>query len=248
MAKKTSKSFTDNSDIIAPINLNGHPFYGYDLDDEQIVFRDAIYSDDYDIVFCNAKAGTGKTFVAVGTANMMVEYKKYNKIIYVVSPCAEGRLGFLPGDVTSKASVYYEPLYSAMIKCGINPYTAIIDETLTSLKHGEGFIKPITDVYLRGTNLDDAIVIIDEAQNFKFSLLKKTLTRLGDNTKTIIIGHTGQIDLDRDNESGFYPYIEHFKDKERCKLCELHNSHRNWVSAWADECEYVPKGTRIIKG
>lgn len=235
MAKKNSAKSV-NTQIQAPDDLKNNPFYGYELDEEQKVFRDLIYDKDYDIIFCNSKAGTGKTFVAVGTANLMHEYGLYDKILYVVSPCAEGRLGFLPGSVTEKVSIYYEPLYSAMQKCGINPYTAIIDDTLTSGKFGESYIKPITDVYLRGTNLDNAIIIIEECQNYEFSLLKKTLTRIGENTKTIVIGHTGQIDLNNPKHSGFEKYINHFSKHERCAVCELHTNHRSWVSQWADEC------------
>lgn len=236
MAKKTQKIDTNNN-ITAPETLQNQPFYGYELDVEQQHFRDLIYDKNYDIVFCNAKAGTGKTFVAVGTANLMVQYKMFDKIIYIVSPCAEGRLGFLPGSVTEKVAIYYEPLYSAMQACGINPFTSIIDDTLTSGKFGEAYIKPITDVYLRGTNLDNAIIIIEETQNFALPLLKKTLTRIGNNTKTIVIGHTGQIDLDNPRDSGFSRYIEHYRTKERCATCELHTNHRGWVSSWADELD-----------
>jgi phosphate starvation-inducible protein PhoH len=235
MAKK--RTTITATDIQAPETLINHPFYGLELDEEEQHFRDCIYSKDYDIVFCNAKAGSGKTLVAVGTANLMVQYKLFEKIIYVTSPCAEGRLGFLPGTLTDKVSIYNEPLFSAMITCGINPYTAIIEDTLTSDKFGEAYIKPLTDVYLRGTNLDNAIIIVEESQNFATPLLKKTLTRIGTNTKTIVIGHTGQIDLDKPNTSGFEKYINHFKDKERCALCELHTNHRSWVSNWADELE-----------
>jgi len=237
MSKKTSRINSNSSIIDAPENLRNHPFYGYELDEDQQNFRDLIYDKNYDIVFCNAKAGTGKTFVAVGTANMMVEYKLFEKIIYIVSPCAEGRLGFLPGTVTEKVAIYYEPLYSAMMACGINPYNAVIEDTLTSDKFGEGYIKPITDVYLRGTNLDNAIIIIEESQNFAFPLLKKTLTRIGNNTKTIVIGHTGQIDLDNPRDSGFQRYLDHYKTQQRCAVCELHTNHRGWVSNWADELE-----------
>lgn len=238
MAKKSTRNIdTSISNIEAPENLKNQPFYGYILDEEQERFRDLIYDKEYDIVFCNAKAGTGKTFVAVGTANIMVQYKLFQKIIYVVSPCAEGRLGFLPGSVTEKVSIYYEPLYSAMIACNINPYTAVIEDTLTSGKFDEAYIKPITDVYLRGTNLDDAIIIIEEAQNFTFPLLKKTLTRIGTNTKTIVIGHTGQIDLDNPRDSGFERYLKHYESKERCAVCELYTNHRGWVSSWADELD-----------
>ena len=88
----------------------------------------------------------------------------------------------------------------------------------------------------RGTNLDNAIIIIEECQNYEFSLLKKTLTRIGENTKTIVIGHTGQIDLNNPKHSGFEKYINHFSKHEKCAVCELHTNHRSWVSQWADEC------------
>ena len=235
MAKKRNNLTTD--ELSVPENLTNHPFYGLSLDPEQEHFRDCIYSNDYDIVFCNARAGTGKTLVAVGTANLMVQYKMFDRIIYVTSPCAEGRLGFLPGSLTEKVQIYNEPLFFAMMTCGINPYTAIMEDSLTSDKYGESYIKPITDVYLRGTNLDNAIVIIEESQNYTMQLLRKTLTRIGCNTKTVVIGHTGQIDLDKPNTSGFEKFINHFKNKERCAICELHTNHRSWVSNWADEIE-----------
>ena len=237
MAKRKTTSGIDTK-IDAPENLKNQPFYGLILDEEQEHFRDLIYSSDYDIVYCNARSGTGKTLVALGTANIMYEYGMYDKILYVVSPCAEGRLGFLPGSITEKVAIYYEPLYSAMQKCGINPYTAIIDDPLTAIdKYGEAYIKPLTDVYLRGTNLDNCIIILEESQNFSTHLLKKTLTRIGKNTKTIVIGHTGQIDLDNPKQSGFERYIEHFKNQERCAICTLTTNHRSWVSNWADELE-----------
>lgn len=229
------KKSTSYVEFEAPATLKDEPFYGIELDEEQKVFRDCIWSDDYDIVFCNAKSGSGKTTVAVGTANLLVQYKKYKKIIYICSPCNEYRLGFLPGSIADKSEVYYEPLYMAMQTCGINPFTSIITDSLVASKFDEGYIKPITDVYLRGTNLNDAIVIIDEMQNFTLSNAKKTLTRVCDNTKVIAIGHSLQCDLGNSNESGFVKYINHFKDKERCAVCELHTNHRSWVSNWADE-------------
>lgn len=237
MSKKRPISNSTTISIQAPETLKNHPFYGLELDTEQQYFRDCIYSKDYDIVFCNAKAGTGKTLVAVGTANLMVQYGLYDKIIYVVSPCAEGRLGFLPGSLTEKVAIYHEPLFCALITCGINPYTAIMEDTLTSEKFSEAYIKPITDVYLRGTNLDNAVVIVEECQNYTVPLLKKTLTRIGQTTKTIVIGHTGQIDLDKPSQSGFEKYLNHYKDKERCAVCELSTNHRSWVSNWADELQ-----------
>lgn len=222
-----------------PETLTNEPFYGLELDEEQKYFRDCIWSKDYDIIFANARSGSGKTTVALGTANMLVKYKRFEKIIYICSPCNEGRLGFLPGSITDKSEVYYEPLYTAMQTCGINPFTSIVNESLTASKYDEAYIKPITDVYLRGTNLNNAVIIIDEMQNFTLENAKKTLTRVCENTKVIAIGHSLQCDLGGDkNKSGFVRYLEHFADMPRCAVCELHTNHRSWVSNHADELDF----------
>lgn len=233
MGKKINTNYEN-----PPETLKEHPFYGLELDEEQEHFRDMIWSKDKDIIFVNAKAGTGKSLVSVGTANLLVQYGLYNKIIYICSPCNEYRLGFMPGDITSKSEVYYEPLYSAMQTLGINPFNAIDDNSLASQKFGEsGYIKPMTDVYLRGCNLDNAIVILEEMQNFEVDIAKKVLTRVCKNTKVICIGHTGQNDLRNKENSGFEKYIQHFKNKndDRVAICELNHSHRSWIAEWADE-------------
>lgn len=235
MAKKVTSK---NESINVPATLADHPFYGIELDEEQKVFRDAIWNVNKDIIFCNSKAGTGKTLVAVGTANLLVQYKLYEKIIYVCSPCNEFRLGFMPGDLTSKAEVYYEPLYSAMQTLGISPFTAIDNGSLVNQKYDDvGYIKPLTDVYLRGCNLDNAIVILEEMQNYDIEIAKKVLTRVCKNTKVICIGHTGQNDLQKKERSGFDRYIQHFANKhdDRVAICELTHSHRSWIAEWADE-------------
>ena len=233
MSSKKKVSTTD----VAPDNLMDHPFYGIPLDDGQRQFAQAIWDDKIDIVFCNAKAGTGKTTVSIGAANLLVQYGMFNNIIYVISPHAEERQGYLPGDITQKSSVYFEPVYQAMVECNINPYTALNDESLVTQKKGEGYITCITDTYLRGSNLKDAVVILDEAQNFTTSQLKKVLTRVCPNTKVVVIGHDLQCDLKRKDDSGFVRYINHFKGKDRCAICELKNNHRGWVSQWADELQ-----------
>lgn len=221
-----------------PVTLTDEPFYGLELDEEQKHFRDCIWSEDYDIIFANSRSGSGKTTVAVGTANLLVQYKKFEKIIYICSPCNEGRLGFLPGSITDKSEVYYEPLYTAMQTCGINPFTAIVSESLTASKYDEAYIKPLTDVYLRGTNLNNAVIIIDEFQNFTLENAKKTLTRVCENTKVIAIGHSKQCDLGNDEKkSGFERYLNHFAGMPRCAICELHTNHRSWISNHADDLD-----------
>ena len=94
-----------------PRDLYDHPFYGLDLDEEQMVFRDAIWDAGNLLVVCNAYAGTGKTTIAIATGNLLVEYRRYRRMIYVANPVQEGRLGYLPGTVGEKSSVYAEPLY-----------------------------------------------------------------------------------------------------------------------------------------
>jgi predicted ribonuclease YlaK len=121
---------------------------------------------------------------------------------------------------------------------GINPFTSIDDNSLVSQKFGEsGYIKPMTDVYLRGCNLDNAIIVCEEMQNFTTEIAKKVLTRVCKNTKVVCIGHIGQNDLLNKEQSGFEKYIEHFKNKNdsRVAICQLTHSHRSWIAEWADE-------------
>lgn len=219
----------------APATLTDHPFYGLQLDEEQQKFANAIWSSDIDIIFCNAKAGTGKTTVATGVANMLIQYGKFRNLVYIMSPYGERKQGWLPGTITEKSSVYFEAFYQALIICGVNPMTSINDESMVNQKNGTGFITCITDTFLRGTNLDDAVIILDEAQNYTVSQLKKTLTRVGKKAKVIVIGHELQCDLEHPNESGFMKYIEHFRGQERAAFCELTTNHRGWISQYADE-------------
>ena len=234
---KRPKSFEHEHED-APETLRGHYFYGLKLDPEQETFRDAIYSDDNDIIFCNAVAGCGKTLIAVATANLMVKYGKYDGIVYIVSPVQEERVGFLPGNVDEKMGPYGAPLYDALTKLDIDPMHVINQNSIWDQKEGLSYIDCIGHVYLRGCNFENKIIIVEEAQNYYKDELKKTLTRVCENSKTIVIGHTGQCDLYHcPEDSGFDAYIEHFKDKERCAVCELTTNHRGWVSAWADELE-----------
>lgn len=234
MASK--KKIADGQDLYVPQKIE-EMFYGVKLDEDQMVFANHIWNQDTDIVFCNAKAGSGKTFVATGVANMLVHYKKYDNIVYIMSPYGERKQGWLPGTITEKSSVYFEAFYQALITCNVNPHTAINDESLVNQKNGTGYITCITDTFLRGPNLNNAVVIIDEAQNYTVPQLKKVLTRIGTQAKVIVIGHDKQCDLDRVEQSGFVKYIEHFKGQERAAVCTLTTNHRGWISQWADEFE-----------
>lgn len=219
-----------------PKTLKDSMFYGFKLDEQQKAFRDAIWDDDKLIVFANARAGTGKTLIAVATANLLVQYGKYKGIVYIVSPVQESKSGFLPGTADEKTRVYAEPLYDALCKIGVNPHTAVNQESIMNQKDGSGYIDCLSHLWLRGCNLENKVVIIDESQNMYTDELKKVLTRISDSSKTIVIGHEGQCDLYHNKEnSGFAPYIEHFKDEPYCQVCELTKNYRGVVSNHADE-------------
>lgn len=218
----------------APENLNGHPFYGMELDDDQRRFADAIWNPDKKIIFANAVAGTGKTTVAMGVAKLLVQYKLYDGILCIASPCEESRQGYLPGDISQKSEVYFEPFYQAMQKCDMNPFTDVDDESLVNAKHGTAYVKMITHTYTRGSTFDRRVVIIDEMQNFTFRDAKKVLTRCTDNCKVICLGHDGQCDLPDQALSGFVPYLEHFRGQDQCEICQLTVNHRGWISSHAD--------------
>lgn len=220
-----------------PREISKDMFYDVQLDDEQYVFANAIWDPNIDIIFVNCKAGCGKTFISTGVANMLVQYGFYDNIVYVMSPYGERKQGWLPGTITEKSAVYFEAFYQALIKCGVNINSAINTESMSNQKSGEGYITCITDTYLRGSTLDNAVIILDEAQNYTLDQLRKTLTRVGSKTKVIVIGHELQCDLDNPANSGFAKYIEHFRGMDRTAFCTLTHNYRSWISKHADEIE-----------
>ena len=235
MAKKFAKQI-DRSNV--PETLDDSLFFGLILDDEQKDFRNAIWSKDKLIVFCDARAGSGKTQIAVATAELLYQYGRYDGIVYITAPVQEGKIGFLPGTVQEKLSVYNEPFYQAAIKANINVEQCVFDD-IENQKNGTAYIQCVSHNYLRGVNFENKVVIIDEAQNFYVDELKKVLTRMHDSCKVIVIGHTGQIDLYHHPEnSGFAPYIEHFKIVEWAEICHLTVNYRGMISNFADELSF----------
>ena len=218
-------------------SLPKNAFYGMTLDADQAAFVAAIKDMNKTIVFCDAPAGTGKTTLAMGAANILVQDKRNDLegIVYIVSPYGEQKQGYLPGSITEKSEVYYEPAYQAMVEVGMNINSCVYSESMISKKKGEAYVKMLTHTYLRGTNLKDKVVILDESQNYTVPELKKVLTRCHDSCKVIVIGHTGQIDIR--SGSGFARYLEHFKDHEKCAVCKLTTNHRGWLSTFADALE-----------
>lgn len=233
MAKKTQRT-PDYSN--PPQTLSEHMFFGMQLDEQQTAYRDAIWNPEKLIVFCDAKAGSGKTQIAVMTAELLYKYGRYDGIVYITAPVQEGKLGFLPGTVQEKLEIYNEPFYQAAVKANVDMQHAFYGDP-ESEKCGSAYIECMSHNYLRGCNFENKVVIIDEAQNFYKDELKKVLTRMHDTCKVIVIGHTGQIDLYHHPEnSGFAPYIEHFANVEWAEICHLTNNYRGKLSNHADQC------------
>lgn len=216
----------------SPRDLKDHIFYGLVLDPSQEHFRDAIWTKSNRIVFCNSIAGTGKTLVAVATAALMVEHGLYKYLKYIAAPYGTDKLGFLRGDLDQKAAPYYDPLYQALVKLGYDPMR-VIKQSGVCDKTGECFVECRPHTFLRGMNLEDSVVIIDEAQNYTVPDLKKTLTRVCDSSKVIVIGHNSQKDIN--GSSGFTDYLKWFEKEPYCEVCTLTNNHRGIVSRKADE-------------
>ena len=241
MPSKKKPSEPVNMVEYAPADLSGHMFYGLEMDPEQKAFRDAIWSKENDIVFCNAKAGSGKTLISVATAMLLVQYGLFDEVIYMTAGGVhERRQGLLPGDINQKSEVLFTPVRQAIMRLGHDP-DRIISSGYNAIgqKDGSAIVTCMTDSYVRGINIGDAdhkvIFLIDEAENFTVDGLKTLLSRVNDGSKTIVIGHDKQCDLQYKQDSGFTRALEHFRGHERCAICKLTRNYRGWVSAWADE-------------
>lgn len=210
-------------------------FYGFQLDEDQKKFRDAICDDEHIVVACEASAGTGKTQIAVATANFLVQSGKYDKLIYVTFPCNEEKLGYVPGTVEEKSALYFEPLREALIKCNLVP-EKLFDTNLEAAKKGVAYIHPTTHVYVRGMNFEHSVVILEEAQNGYLDEIRKVLTRCHDDCKVIIIGNVRQCDLLKNKErSGFSQYMDALSKYPWFIRCHLAKNYRGILANAADE-------------
>lgn len=224
-----------------PESLEGHIFYGLNLTDEQAAFRDAIWDRNTDIVFCNARAGSGKTVVAVATSMLMYESGIINGIIYMsAAGVYEYKQGLLPGTLEEKSRIFQIPLRQALVKIGFVPDKVISsDAYIMAQKDGSACITAQTDSYIRGINIGDddnhVMLIVDEAQNFTRAALRTVLTRVGCGSYAVVIGQDKQCDLRYPQDSGFAPAIALFKDEPWCKVCSLTQSFRSRISQKADE-------------
>ena len=243
MGKNKNISNYPRDPEFAPKTLQDHPFYGLTLDPEQEIFRDAIWDPKKTVIACDAKAGVGKSTIAVGTANLLVQYGLYDGIVYVMFPTQEQRQGYLPGTLEEKSAPYMQPLLDAMLTLGIPEYTLISDD-MKYRKEDSAYIQFCVDTFFRGINLENKVVIVDECSNGYFDQIKKVLTRIHDNCKCIIIGSHVQMDLIKHRErGGFIPYLEAFQKEidekgphaENIAICHLTTNHRGWFSAFCDD-------------
>lgn len=157
--------------------------------------------DTKDLLFAIGPAGSGKTYTAIALAVKALKNKEVKKII-LTRPAVEAgeKLGFLPGDMKEKLDPYLQPLYDAL-------HDMIPAAKLTKfIEEGSVQIAPLA--FMRGRTLDNAAVILDEAQNTTLSQLKMFLTRMGRNAKFIVTGDVTQIDLPRREDSGLVKSLE----------------------------------------
>jgi phosphate starvation-inducible PhoH-like protein len=164
-------------------------------------------SEKNDIVFAIGPAGTGKTYTAVALAVRALKNKEIRRII-LTRPAVEAgeNLGFLPGDLKEKIDPYLRPLYDAL-------YDMLPAEKLkTFLESGVIEVAPLA--FMRGRTLDNAFVILDEAQNATENQLKMFLTRMGPSAKFIVTGDITQVDLPKQQPSGLIASIKILKGIE----------------------------------
>ena len=167
-----------------------------------------------DIVFAYGPAGTGKTFLAVAKAVASLQQGLVKKII-LSRPAVEAgeKLGFLPGDLKEKVDPFLRPIYDALYE--MMPY----DQVEKKLTNNIIEIAPIA--FMRGRTLEDCFIILDEAQNTTKIQMKIFLTRLGKNSKMVVVGDNTQIDLISKNDSGLIDASKKLKNIPDIGFIEL---------------------------
>lgn len=207
--KRTRKDAT--KDVII-YNMSGKPIKARSEHQQKLV--DAFEKND--MVFAVGPAGTGKTYLSIALAVKALKEKSAKKII-LSRPAVEAgeKLGFLPGDMREKIDPYLQPLYDAL------------EDMLPTVKLQDMMDKDIIQIaplaFMRGRTLNDAVVILDEAQNTTTAQIRMFLTRMGWNTKMIITGDLTQIDLPRQQTSGMKEAITVLDGIEGISIIRLDN-------------------------
>jgi len=201
-----------NNDVIA-FTHRGKPIKAKTLG--QNAYVEAIRA--HDIVFAIGPAGTGKTYLAVAMAVADYKSRKQEKII-LARPAVEAgeRLGFLPGDLQEKVDPYLRPLYDAL-------YEIMGRDAALRLKEKE-IIEVVPLAYMRGRTLDNAFIILDEAQNTTREQMKMFLTRMGFGSRVVVTGDVTQIDLPEGKLSGLLHAEKVLAGVDGIAFCRLRES------------------------
>ena len=200
---KGRQSRTEAAKGVLTYSISGRPIKSRTANQQQLV--DAYEKND--MVFAVGPAGTGKTYLSIALAVRALTEKQIKRII-LSRPAVEAgeKLGFLPGDMKEKIDPYLQPLYDAL------------EDMLPALKLQDMIEKNIIQIaplaFMRGRTLNDAVVILDEAQNTTTAQIKMFLTRMGWNTKIIVTGDLTQIDLPRNTRSGLEEALRILSDVE----------------------------------
>lgn len=206
---KGSEPRQQPSDGVIIFGQNGKPISPRNPNQTRMVasFRDN------DLTFALGPAGTGKTYIAIALAVAALKNKEARRLI-LSRPAVEAgeKLGFLPGDMKDKIDPYLQPLYDAL------------EDMLPAVKLKEyletGTIQIAPLAFMRGRTLNDAVIILDEAQNTTTHQMKMFLTRLGMNAKMVITGDITQIDLPRHTRSGLMQALNILRDVKGIGLIE----------------------------
>ena len=160
-----------------------------------------------DVTICIGSAGTGKTYLAVATAIKLLKDRLFKKIVIIksVTPLKSEEIGYLKGTMQEKMEPF---IYSF-----INNFEKLIGKNNTLMLRESGYIETLPIAYLRGINIDDAIVIVDEVQNISHDNLKTILTRLGENSKIVLLGDTEQVDIKYKKDSSLLKLANKIKSK-----------------------------------
>jgi phosphate starvation-inducible PhoH-like protein len=160
-----------------------------------------------DLVFCSGPAGTGKTYLAVATAVESLKQKQIGKIV-LVRPAVEAgeSLGYLPGDIQAKINPYLRPLLDALRE--------MMDYEQVKRYMVDDVIEVVPLAYMRGRTLNNAFIIMDEAQNTTVPQMKMFLTRMGLQSKMVVSGDTSQVDLPPHTKSGLIDAIGRLRHVE----------------------------------
>jgi phosphate starvation-inducible PhoH-like protein len=172
---------------------------------------------EHDITFAVGPAGTGKTYLAVAVAVEAFKHQQIRKIV-LVRPAVEAgeSLGFLPGDISAKINPYLRPLLDALHE--------MIDYDQMKRYMEQDVIEVIPLAYMRGRTLNEAFIILDEAQNTTVSQMKMFLTRMGLGSKIVISGDTTQVDLPRPSASGLIDALTRLRDIVGVNVVQLNKS------------------------